>query len=318
MKALFLTLMMTLILSLSGISTAAEISLQVLGSGGPVADDARASSGYVIGLPDGGYILIDAGGGVFQRFGEAGLNMDDLEFIGISHFHTDHSSDLPALMKSAYFGDRKRTLTIAGPSAAGKFPGLNDWLSALFAPGKGAYAYLSGYIDGDAAPFALLPIEVPITATQAVEKVSFEAFSITTTPVPHGPVPSLAFKISVGNLNIVISGDQNLSDSAFVEFVRNADLWIMPMPIPEGAGRIARNLHATPSEIAKVAAQAGVKTLLVSHFMARSLADLDKNIALIKTQYTGALLVAEDLKKWRFDLQLPQQGWVFAVPTPVK
>jgi len=312
MKALLLTLIITFTLSLTNSSTAAEISLQVLGSGGPVADDARASSGYVIGLPGGGHILIDAGGGVFQRFGEAGLNMDDLEFIGISHFHTDHSSDLPALMKSAYFGDRKRTLSIAGPSAAGKFPGLNDWLSALFAPGKGAYAYLSGYIDGDAAPFALLPIEVPIAATSAAKQIKLEAFSVLAMPVPHGPVPSLAYKVSIGEFNIVISGDQNLSESLFVEFVRNADLWVMPMPIPDGAGRIARKLHATPSEIGKVAAQAGVKTLLVSHFMARN---LDKNLALIKTHYSGALLVAEDLKKWRFDLQSAQQAWVVAEST---
>lgn len=303
-------LVLGLFFLLSSTVSAAEVSLQVLGSGGPIADDSRASSGYVIGLPGGGYILIDVGGGVFQRFGEAGLNTDDLEFIGISHFHTDHSSDLPALMKSAYFGDRKRVLTIAGPAAAGKFPGLNDWLSALFAPGKGVFAYLSGYIDGTATPFALLPLEVPAKGASAVELIKLETFSISATMIPHGPVPSLAYKVSIGKFTMVISGDQNLNDAAFVEFARNADLWIMPMPIPEDAGRIARNLHATPVKIGEVAAAAGVKTLLLSHFMARSLADLDKNLALIKTHYTGALLVAEDLNKWRFDLEAPQEGWV--------
>ncbi len=306
MKHLFIAILF-LLLSTTVYST--EISLQVLGSGGPIADDARASSGYVIRLDGRGRILIDAGGGIFQRFGEAGLKMDDLTFVGLTHFHTDHSSDFPALMKSANFGDKNSPLYIAGPAAEGKFPGLIDWLSALFAPGKGAYAYLSGYIDGDADPFVLMPVEIPLEEGRLSAVTSFESFSVTALPVPHGPVPSLAYMIKIGTIKIVISGDQNLSDPAFVAFVKNSDLWVMPLPIPEGAGRVARNLHALPSKIGEVAAKAGVKTLLLSHFMARSLADLDVNVALVKKQFKGQLLLAEDLQQWDLDIKAADKGW---------
>ena len=301
-------LLVFILLFFSTIVYSTEISLQVLGSGGPIADDARASSGYVISIEGKGRILIDAGGGVFQRFGEADLKMDDLTFVGLTHFHTDHSSDFPALMKSAYFGDKSSPLYIAGPAAEGKFPGLNDWLSALFAPGKGAYAYLSGYIDGDADPFALLPVEVPLAQGKPTEIAAFDSFAVTAMPVPHGPVPSLAYWIQIGDIKIVISGDQNLSDPAFVEFVKNADLWLMPFPIPENAGRIARNLHALPSKIGEVAATAGIKTLLLSHFMARSLAGLDENLALIKNHYKGKVILAEDLQRWTLDDKAAKKG----------
>lgn len=287
---------MGLILSCNSI--ASEISLQVLGSGGPIADDERASSGYVIRINGHARVLIDAGGGIFQRFGQAELKMEDLEFIGISHFHTDHSADFPALMKSAYFSSRKRQLYLAGPAAADSFPGLNDWLASLFAPSKGAYAYLSGYVDGSADPFPLSPIEVSIDAGRALDVVNIHSIEVKAWAVPHGPVPSLAFKIQLGDFVVVISGDQNLSDPGFVKFIKNVDLWVMPMAIPEGAGKVARNLHAQPSKIGEIAAAAGVKNLLLSHFMRRSLEQLSESVSLVKVAYEGRVILATDLDQW--------------------
>ncbi|MDQ2761188.1 MAG: hypothetical protein M3Y17_12375 [Actinomycetota bacterium] len=49
------------------------LELLVLGSGGPLANPRRASSGYVLTLDDGRRILIDAGGGTFERLGRAGV-----------------------------------------------------------------------------------------------------------------------------------------------------------------------------------------------------------------------------------------------------
>ena len=80
-----------------------ELALQVLGSGGPAPDDNRASSGYLIWHKGKAVVLIEAGGGVFTQFGAAGANLNDLELIALTHFHTDHSADLPALMKGTYF-----------------------------------------------------------------------------------------------------------------------------------------------------------------------------------------------------------------------
>ena len=53
----------------------AALAVQVLGSGGPVADSARASSGYLVWDHGRARVLIDAGGGTFQRFGAAGARI---------------------------------------------------------------------------------------------------------------------------------------------------------------------------------------------------------------------------------------------------
>jgi len=76
------------------------VAVQVLGSGGPIADDARASSAYLVWVDGKARIMIDAGGGSFLRFGEAQASFRDLDFIGLSHFHADHSAGFAALLKS--------------------------------------------------------------------------------------------------------------------------------------------------------------------------------------------------------------------------
>ena len=80
-------------------SSGDRVSLQVLGSGGPIADDARASSSYLVWRAGKSRFLVDVGGGAFLCFAEAGASFTDLDLIAISHFHTDHAADLPALLK---------------------------------------------------------------------------------------------------------------------------------------------------------------------------------------------------------------------------
>ncbi|MDH3433609.1 MAG: MBL fold metallo-hydrolase, partial [Gammaproteobacteria bacterium] len=107
------------------------VALQVLGSGGPIADDGRASTAYLLWVDGKSRVLIDAGGGSFLRFGESQAAFSDLDFIGLSHFHTDHSADFPALLKSGVFSGRDRPLTVAGPGGGQRFPGLDKYLSSM-------------------------------------------------------------------------------------------------------------------------------------------------------------------------------------------
>jgi len=273
------------------------LAVQALGSGGPIADDGRSSAAYLVWIDGASRILVDAGGGAFLRFGEAGARFDDLDFIGLSHFHTDHSADLPALLKSGFFSKRTRPLPIAGPGGAGPFPGLQGFLAAMLDPGRGAYAYLSGYLDGSGRLAELEQIEVPLASNGpiALMAASNERFGVDALPVPHGPVPALAFRLRVGEATLVFASDQNGSNPAFVDFARDADLLVMHMPIPEGADEVARKLHATPATIGDIAQAAGAKTLLLSHFMARSLANLDENVGVVRSRYGGRVIVAEDL-----------------------
>ena len=270
------------------------VALQVLGSGGPIADDGRASTGYIVWVDGRSRVLVDAGGGTFLRFGEAGASFTDLDFVGLSHFHTDHSADFPALLKSGNFSGREAPLTVAGPGSGGPFPGLGAWLGSMLAARTGAYGHLSGYLDGSGGLVKLMPREID-RATKQPETVLDGDIRIDALPVPHGIVPALGFRVSVGDVSIVFASDQNGSSAAFTDFAGDASVLVMHVAVPEDATGTALQLHARPSRIASIAAEAGAGTLVLSHFMARSLRDLDGNVDVVRRGYDGNIVVANDL-----------------------
>lgn len=269
------------------------VVLQILGSGGPIADDGRASSGYVIWVNGVSRVLVDAGGGTFLRFGEAAVNFVGLDFIGLSHFHTDHSADFPALLKSGSFSGRKRALHVAGPSAGGPFPGLDVWLQRELDAEAGAYAYLSNFLDGTNEKPMLVTKEInggaPVTAFKNAEIV-VEAMQ-----VPHGIVPAVAFKVTVDGETLVFASDQNGGNPAFSEFAKDASILVMHLVVPEDVTGVGRRLHAPPSVIGNIAKASGAKKLVLSHFMARSLRDVDSSVQRIRSSYSGDVVLAEDL-----------------------
>ncbi len=273
------------------------VALQVLGSGGPIADDGRASAGYLVWVDGVSRVLIDAGGGTFLRFAEAGADFAELDFVGLSHFHADHSADIAALLKSGNFSGRKRPLAVAGPAGSGPFPGLDDFLASMLARDGGAYGYLSGYLDGSRGLARLDAVEIAadIEAPMTVFSDDQTALHIQALPVPHGIVPALGFRVSAAGFVIVFASDQNGSNPQFVGFARDADILVMHLPIPETATGTAVALHARPSRIAEIASTAGAESLLLSHFMARSLRDLDANVAIVRQGYERDVALADDL-----------------------
>ncbi|MEM9529807.1 MAG: MBL fold metallo-hydrolase [Pseudomonadota bacterium] len=273
----------------------AALAVQVLGSGGPIADDGRASTGYLVWVAGHARILVDAGSGTFVRFGEAGADFADLEVIAISHFHTDHVGALPGLLKSGYFSPRTHPLAVTGPGGSGPFPGLNALLPRLLEEKAGAFGYLAGYLDGSGGLVQLKPMEVALDSTKPV-LLADETFRLEALPVPHGIVPSLAYRVQIGDRSIVFGSDQNGTNPAFVDLARNADLLVLHAVIPENAGRTARALHATPSRLAAIVTEARPQRTLLSHWMARSLRVQEGILSTVQTAAGDKpVLAAEDL-----------------------
>ena len=271
------------------------VVVQVLGSGGPVADDRRASAGYLVWVDGHARLLVDAGGGVFQRFGEAGASIEDLEAVLLTHLHTDHVTDLPAILKGGYFSDRRRPLPIMGPDGGGQFPSTQEFLDGLFNRERGVYRYLYGFLDGSDGLFATPVREIP--AETRTPRLAFQGndLRVDAVGVLHGPVPALAYRVAVGGVTVAFSGDQNDENPAFASLAEGVDLLIMAHAVPQDAGPVAKRLHATPEGIGRLAGEAQVGHLVLSHLMARSLRALDDGLPRIHARYPGRVTLADDL-----------------------
>ncbi|MCE4225231.1 MBL fold metallo-hydrolase [Methylobacterium sp. C25] len=273
----------------------APVAVQVLGSGGPVSDDARASSGYLVWIDGEARLLIDAGGGVFLRFGEAKAKFETLDAIAITHLHADHVTDLAAILKSGFFSDRKRPLPIIGPTGSPAFPGMRTYMHALFDARHGAYRYLSGYLDGSGGLAKAEIAEISAKSEKPQKAFANAAFKLSAVGVMHGPVPALGYVVEVRGRKFAFSGDQGGDNPDFTAMIEGADILVMDHAVPEDAGLVEAALHDRPSEIGKLAKAANVKKLVLSHNMARSLNVLPKNLATIAEHYTGSTVVADDL-----------------------
>lgn len=264
-------------------------SVQVLGSGGPRINPDRASTSYLVWVAGVPRILLDVGGGAFLRFGQAGGRLEDLSLIAISHLHPDHVSDLPALLWLSNLA-RQHPLPIAGPSGGDVTPDFPIFLQRLFDEKAGAFPLLGATLRGAGLGVPLSIVRVDAASPAPLGVLEQAGISVTALPVPHGNIPTLAYKVRVGGATIVFGSDQTGTSAAFVEFARGADLLVMHLTI---GARESHPLHAAPAVVGQVARDANARRLVLSHI---GQFDLDAAVVEVKRRYSGTVIVGTDLQ----------------------
>ncbi len=269
------------------------VAVQILGSGGPRINRDRASSSYLLWIGAQARMLVDMGGGTFLRFGQAQAKLSDLSLVAISHLHPDHVSDLPALLWLSHQA-RKDPLPIVGPSGNDTAPAFPAFLSRLFDEKSGAFPVLGPTMGGAQSKTGggvRLDVGV-VDVTKAEPSTVFDREGVTVTAlgIPHGNLPALAYRVQTRDVSVVFSSDQTGTNPRFVEFAKGAKVLVMHLAIAAGA---SSPLHASPAVVGRVAQDAGVGRLIVSHI---GEFDLDAAIAELKKFYTGPLTVGADLQ----------------------
>jgi ribonuclease BN (tRNA processing enzyme) len=280
-----------------------SVAVQILGSGGPRLNPFRASSSYLLWLDGHARILIDVGGGAHQRFGQSQGKIEDLWMIGISHLHPDHVSDLPALLWLSH-EVRKEPLKIFGPTGNDAAPDFATFLNRLFDEKTGAFPVLGSALGGSHGGGGVRPdigrvvaggVRLDVGVIDAAKAnpspvFPYDGTTVTAQRIPHGNMPTLAYRVQTGNVSVVFSSDQNGTDPKFVEFAKGANVLIMHLAVAPGAGN---PLHATPAVVGRIAQEAAVGQLILSHF---GLFNLDAAIAEVRTFFNGPLIVGADMQ----------------------
>lgn len=283
-------------------------SVTVLGSGGPFANGRRASSGYVVSIDERPRILVDCGGGTFERIGRAGLDLSGLDQILLTHLHIDHTSDLPAVIMHLYMSERKRAVAIAGPAGrpgnndapenAAPQPGVAEFVRLLFGA-DGAWRYLNTFegfqVNTEEASSNVSKgsvEDIQVNASLRGQGVSVEACA-----VPHGMMPSVAFRVNYRGYSAVFSGDISGRTPTFLALARNCSLLVHDFALPEREVPHG-NLHAKPSAVGSIARDSEAKALLLSHFMPAIETELDIAVDIVRQEYSGRIDLADDLRTY--------------------
>jgi len=247
------------------------MKLTVLGSGTGWPRRERNAAGYFVEA--GSYrLLLDFGPGTLRRLTEAGKDLNELDIIFLSHWHPDHVADVvPYLFATRYRLGFVREKPVKLISAVG----FQDFYSAL----KGAFGH---WIE---PPEGLL--EIIERPRKEMARLELPGLCLLTAPARHNP-ESLAIRIEAEGRSLIYTGDTEYAPEV-VELASGADLMICECSAPE---ETPVEGHATPSVAARMAAEAGVKSLLLSHFYPPcDEADL---ITPARKYFAGRVLLASD------------------------
>lgn len=268
-------------------------------AGGPGAMVDRAGIANLVVVDNVPY-LIDAGDGVTRQLARAGFDERNVRHVFLSHLHDDHTAGLPALATFGYTIPPRPDaapvpLQIIGP------PGTNRLVDGLL-------AFMAASAEIRMAERPRLP--KPSLTIRAEELDPVDVFTdgrvkVTAIENTHYHLApewaarnkSYSFRFESKGRTIVFTGDTGPGEK-LVEFARDADVlvaeMITPADIKSVPPQIVKHMiaeHLTATDLGKLAQQARVRTLVLSHV--RSVAPSD--IAEIRKVYSGRIVAGRDL-----------------------
>ncbi|MGV2982801.1 MBL fold metallo-hydrolase [Microbacterium sp. AGC85] len=269
------------------------MSLTLLGTaGGPGGHRDRAGISSLVEV-DGARFLIDAGVGVVRRLALVGLSVADVDAVFLTHLHDDHTAGLPALMTFRHTM-RQGPLTLIGPPGT---RALRDGVLAYMAANT-AIRGEEGRLVDPGTLFEAREVEPGVVYSDAgltVTAAENSHYVLTAFPDDQR---SYALRFDTASRSIVFTGDTG--ESADVEVLaRGADLLVSEMvtdvdiaSVPPPVQSHMRAEHLSPAQVGRLAAGAGVGTVVLSHYTDASPDDL----AAIGREFDGAVVAGEDLQ----------------------
>jgi ribonuclease BN (tRNA processing enzyme) len=278
----------------------AETRLILLGTGGgPTPKPNRSAPAQVIVVNDALYV-IDCGNGVARQLVLAKLKLGAIRNVFLTHHHSDHNADYGNLLLLGWASDLATRVDAWGP------PPLSEMTRLFLAMND--YDIRTRMTDEGRPPFKDLIATHEITAGGVVMQDG--NVKVTAALVEHPPVaPSLAYRFDCPDRSIVISGDTRPS-KALVRLAEGADVLVhevMHLPSLDrliatepNAKTLREHLlasHTTTGQVGRVATEAKVRTLVLSHFVPGGYPFLkdEEWFDAVRPSFSGNLIVGRDL-----------------------
>jgi ribonuclease BN (tRNA processing enzyme) len=211
-----------------------SLKVTLLGTGVGIPQPGRSQAAILIENEK--PLLLDCGAGTLLRLDQAGVNIEALDMVFLTHLHLDHVWDLLALANARYLSQLPRP-EIYGP--------------------EGTKIYFK--IVRSAYP-GLQKMEVMVHEVRPMDSFSRNGFDIFAEEAMHG-VTALAYRIETEDKVVVYSGDTepSLRVAALAE---GADLLIHECSFPEP---FDVTNHSTPRKLGNVLRNVKIRQVVLTH-----------------------------------------------------
>ena len=277
------------------------LKVTLCGTSSPLVAPGRAQACVAVETPDHLYI-VDAGSGSAATATLARVPTVKLRGILLTHFHSDHISDIGDFNLNSWVAGRPAPLQIIGPEGVERVvEGFNI-----------AYELDLGYRVAHHGEELLNPILGVLQPRQITEGIILEedGLRITAFEVSHPPIePALGYRFDYGGRSLVISGDSLVTDT-IIEISDGADLVLhdaMALQLVQTMETLAsrtgntrqatllhdiQDYHATNEDLQRLVAEADIGQLALYH-----LVPAPRNAMAVST-FTGGIpegaLITED------------------------
>ena len=277
------------------------MKVTILGSGAlPYLGDwvsPRAGPAHVVSVA-GTHVLFDCGKHVTRQLLGASIAPADVSHLFVTHAHADHVLDFVHFVYAGWLGGRTAPLPIYGPA------GISALVDAVFGD--------SGFLAADIEEWVQMP---PPAETLSADGIRLPTKDLTAGGVvcdtddwlvraartEHSPrLDSWAYRLDSDEGSVVVSGDTTASD-AVVELAIGCDILVHESTATaalleqKGLGEY----HTSSRQLGRVAADAGVRTVVLVHFGGNHDADsparLAEMVAEVGESFDGNIVLGEDL-----------------------
>src|ERR1041385_7239456 len=288
----------------AGICAAQEkksIRVILLGTkGGPrVSASGRSNPSTLVLINDVPYV-IDCGYGTSRQLLAAGVTLDRLRYIFITHHHSDHNLEYGTLFYNAWATGLPARIDAYGPTGLEKM--TQDFFSYMKLD-------IDVRIEDEGRPDPRKLIFAHDISKQGMV-LKNDDVKVSACLVRHPLVKeAYAYRFDAKDRSVVISGDTTYTPK-LAEFAKDADVLVHEVMYLPGIEELVRRLpnatrlrehllasHTLPEDVGKIAAQAGVRTLVLTHFVPGDDASItdEQWAADVRKHFKGQIVVGKDL-----------------------
>ncbi len=272
-----------------------ELSVVTIGTGNEYENPERAGPATLVGLGE-TLVLVDAGRGVAEGLRAAKVPLQQPELVVLTNLLPLNTLGLDDLLFTGWLAPREASLRVVGPPGTRR---LVEALEAAHAAGRDA---LGPALDLPESGGRIAVQEVTDGYSEEMGGMRIEARAL-----PGGPLPTLAWRFSVGASRVVVSGsgwgrdvlerfaggaDVLVHEAAYLPTVAELEGTGAEVPHPERIEREAA-LHTSIEDVGDLATRAQVDRLVLVRLRPPPFFDLQVE-RIVANDFAGRVVVADD------------------------